>query len=130
MEHLATGYHDPDPEVLGRCLRAARWLTLDERGRLWASGRYYPRVEVPPLVSRRAVVEEAHAAMGYPQGYRLYQMLRGRYYWVGMHRDCVQVASACLANQVERTRFGRPRYLFPTQKGAAPLRIYALDSMT
>ena len=31
---------------------------------------------------------------------------------------------------MERTRFGRPRYLFPTQKGAAPFRIYALDSMT
>ena len=44
-----------------------------------------------------------------------------------MARDCLAVARASLAAQVERVRFKRLRYLFPTEKGAASFRLYALD---
>ena len=44
-----------------------------------------------------------------------------------MARDCVAVATASLAAQIERTKWKRPRYLYPTEKGAASYWYYALD---
>ena len=44
-----------------------------------------------------------------------------------MFRDCIAVAVASLASQIEKTKFKRPRYLFPTKKGAASFWYYALD---
>ena len=44
-----------------------------------------------------------------------------------MSRDCIAIATASLASQTEKTKFKRPRYLFPTEKGAAPFWYYALD---
>ena len=72
MESLAMGVHPSDVDTLGRCLRMARWLQLDNHGRLWAFGKCYPRVEVVPIAKRLLIVWEAHAALGYPHGQRLY----------------------------------------------------------
>ena len=44
-----------------------------------------------------------------------------------MSRDCIAIAVASLASQIEKTKFKWPRYLFPTEKGAAPFWYYALD---
>ena len=44
-----------------------------------------------------------------------------------MARDCVAIATASLALQIERTKWKWPRYLYPTEKGAAPYQYYARD---
>ena len=44
-----------------------------------------------------------------------------------MARDCTALAAASLAAQLERAKFKRPRWLYPTEKGAAPFRYYGLD---
>ena len=44
-----------------------------------------------------------------------------------MSHDCIVIAAASLASQTEKTKFKRPRYLFPTNKWAAPVWYYALD---
>ena len=54
-------------------------------------------MEVPPIALRRGIVREAHASMGYPHGHRLYQLLRSRYYWPGLHRDCVATSTESMA---------------------------------
>ena len=84
-------------------------------------------MEVPPISTRLELVQQAHATCGYADGRHLVELLRSRYFWSGMSRDCIAVAAASLASQIEKTKFKRPRYLFPTEKGAAPFRYYALD---
>ena len=44
-----------------------------------------------------------------------------------MSRNCIAIAAASLASQIEKTKFKRPRYLFPTEKGADPFWYYGLD---
>ena len=96
MEHLATGCLAEDVEVLTRCSRAARFLLLDDEGRLWSRGKEDTWVEVPPIGSRLAIVRKAHAACGYADGRRLLELMRSRYFWQGMARDCVATANASL----------------------------------
>ena len=56
MEHLATGYMSADVDTLGRCMLAARFMQVDQVGRLWMRGRGNVRVEIPQIAARLAVV--------------------------------------------------------------------------
>ena len=91
-----------------RVLRWAEFLQLDAQGRLWTMRRqrmakagdpgeeatwtlpeYWEyQVEVPPIREREGLVERALVELCFPSGDRLYELLRGRFYWSGMYSDC------------------------------------------
>ena len=73
-----------------RCARVSAWFVW--RGAsLHVAGKDGRRV--PPICERKGLVEEAALQLGLPGGDRLYQLLRTRYYWSGMRRDCVTVCA-------------------------------------
>ena len=39
MEHLATGHLSANVDTVGRCTLAARFMKVDDTGRLWTKGR-------------------------------------------------------------------------------------------
>ena len=127
MSYLATGALAADIDVQGRCTLAARFLWLDEVGRLWARGHGGVWVEIPPFNSRLDIVREAHMSLGYPSRARLCELLRLHFFWNGMSRNCLAVVAASLTVQVEWACFRRPRWLYPTERSAQPFRYYALD---
>lgn len=49
------------------------------------------RREVPPLWERLDLIRRTYYSLGCPGGERLYQLLRERYYWHGMKRDCLHM---------------------------------------
>ena len=64
-----------------------------EDGHLW----YKPEEEGPPLIvrpihDRCAIVKAVHAALAAPSGERLYALLRSRYWWKGIYKDCLKRA--------------------------------------
>ena len=127
MNYLVMGALAADMDVLSRCTLAAHFLWLDEVGRLWTQGRGEVWVEIPPINSRLDIVRKAHMSLGYSSRARLCELLRSRFFWNGMSRDCLAVAAASLTAQMERARFCRPRWLYPTEKSNQPFRYYALD---
>ena len=64
MSYLVTGALAADMDVLGRCTLAARFLWLDEVGRLWTLGRGGVWVEIPPINSRLDILYEVHMSLG------------------------------------------------------------------
>ena len=46
-----------------------------------------------------------------------------------MQRDCLEHASRTLAAQKEKAKFKPARYLYPTEKAAAPFRIWCIDTI-
>lgn len=102
-------------EVKERCQAAARWLKW-ERGRLWVNDIVGER-EVPPLYERAGIIESAYLSLGCPGGERLYSLLRTRFYWKGMKRDCVVLCSVQFPSQRENRRPSVPPHLVPTEKG-------------
>ena len=56
MAYLATGGPVADMDLLARCSMAARFLWLDEAGRLWTRGRGGVWVEIPPIGARLELV--------------------------------------------------------------------------
>ena len=127
MNYLATGALAADMDVLGRCTLAARFLWLDEVGRLWTQGRGGAWVEIPPINSWLDIVHEAHMSMGYPSGARLCELLRLHFFWNGMSRNCLAVVAVSLTAQTEWARFCRPQWQYPMEKSAQPFQNYALD---
>ena len=96
MSYLATGALVADMDVLGRCTLVARFLWLDEVGRLWTQGRGCVWVEIPPINSRLGIVRKVHMSLGYPSGSRLCELLCLRFFCNGMTCDCLAVAAASL----------------------------------
>ena len=78
--------------VLGQCERATRYVTLADDGRLYVRGRHYTQLEVPPLYARLEIVRYMAGSLAFPDGNRLYQLLRQRFFWSGLQRDCLLVA--------------------------------------
>ena len=95
---------------------------MDDAERLWTKGKEDTWVEVPPIVDRLEIVCSAHATCDFADGRRLLELLRSRFFWKGMARDCTALAAASLAAQLEWAKFKRLRWLYPTEKGAAPFR--------
>ena len=92
-------------------------------------GRGYADLTVPPLYDRISIVRHVSGTLAFPDGERLYQLMRTRYFWPGLKRDCVLVARSSVCAQKERARFKAQPYLFPTEKGAGPLRCWAIDTI-
>ena len=93
LMHLVATGEMPEgvlPEDAHRCRQAARWLRY-ERGQLWVDER-----RVPAMWEREALIQRAATTMGLPHGSRLYPLLRARYYWAGMSRDCLAVCARSL----------------------------------
>ena len=64
-----------------------------EDGHLW----YKPEEEGPPLIvplirDRHAIVKAVHATLAAPSGEQLYALLRSRYWWKGIYKDCLKRA--------------------------------------
>ena len=76
---------------------------------------------------RKALVKEAAAQLGFPGGKRLYPLLKVRYYWAGMLRDCVQWCTVAPPNQVEQLKFKPPKHLHPTSKNRQPFHSWSID---
>lgn len=65
-----------------RIARAGTWV-------IWYGDKLYVveeggLVEVPPIGERPTLISQYQTTLGFPGGTRLYQYLRGRYYWQGM----------------------------------------------
>lgn len=46
--------------------------------------------------------------MGGAGGRRLYELLKERYYWSGMCRDCIAICTDSVPSQVEAAKFPPP----------------------
>jgi hypothetical protein len=83
-------------------LKASRYLHMDEQGRVWVTGiEDGPPREIPWLKRRAALVTQSLSTGAYPQGDRLYSMLRQAFFWPGMLHDCREAAAAALPRQLE-----------------------------
>ena len=130
LKYLATGKPPPVAEAAQRVIKTARWLRLDSAGRLWATHDVLGwQRRIPPLGERLAILREASRNMGSPGGDRLYEHVRLRYYWRSMRADCMVVAQRSKVRQKELARFLEPPYLHVTERGAAPFRIWAIDTI-
>ena len=69
MQHLEDGQLPEDKAEALRVRRAAEFLRLDERGKLWAK---HPATQVeryiPPICEREGLVSGVLKALGYPNG--------------------------------------------------------------
>ena len=61
--------------------------------------------EVVPICHRARLVSEAVKQLAYPGGDRLYLLLKVRYFWGYMRKDCLLVCSRATPAQVENARF-------------------------
>ena len=108
--------------------RAARFLSVDTGGKLWAK---HPTTEVslhiPPIYRREGIIKEALQQLGFPNGQQLAAALKGQVFWQGMQQDCIEVSQASRPRQVEGARFPLPPYLKPCEKGGGPFWIWVLD---
>ncbi len=129
LRYLSHREAPPGPEALERVVAASRYLRLDKDGRLWVSGTGGgpPRL-IPDMVDRGPLLEKLLEDLGYPGGDRLYQAAKQQYFWRGMKVDCHKLAKTSLARQKEAAKFHPPPYLHPTEKSAAPFRVWCLDS--
>ena len=77
LRYLSHAESPGTAEGLRRVVRAASFLSLDRRGRLWVTGpgRGAPRL-VPALRERTRLLEEAMRGLAHPGGERLYAALR------------------------------------------------------
>ena len=70
--------------------RAARFLSVDTGGKLWAK---HPTTEVslhiPPIYRREGIIKEALQQLGFPNGQQLAAALKGQVFWQGMQQDCI-----------------------------------------
>ena len=80
MAHLA-GVESRDGDEFARCTLAARFMQLDDAGRLWTKGKEDTWVEVPPIADRLEIARSAHATCGFADGRRLLELLRSRFFW-------------------------------------------------
>ena len=80
MAHLA-GVESRDGDEFACCTRAARFMQLDDAGRLWTKGKEDTWVEVPPIVDRLEIARSVHATCGFADGLRLLELLRSRFFW-------------------------------------------------
>ena len=79
-----------------RCVRAARWLKWS-RGALWVCDDVYGERRIPPLWEREALVRYTAMQLGFPHGSRVYCLLRQRYYWANLRRDCIRICATAIA---------------------------------
>ena len=130
LRYLATGKPSPVVEAAQWVIKTARWLRLDSAGRLWATHDVLGwQRRIPPLGERLAILREASCNMGFLGGDKLYEHVRLRYYWRLMQANCIVVAQCLTARQKELACFLEPTYLDVTEHGAAPFRIWAIDTI-
>lgn len=84
---------------------------------------------VPVLRERADLVRSTMRALGFPNGRRLYECLREQFYWQGLLADCLEAAAHSMPRLKQRARFRPPPFLHPCEKGAAPFRIWSVDSI-
>ena len=84
---------------------------------------------IPPLGDHLALLREASHNMRFPCGDKLYEHVHLRYYWRSMQADCIIVAQCSMVHQKESAHFLEPPYLHVTERGAAPFRIWAIDTI-
>jgi hypothetical protein len=83
-----------------------------------------------PICNRARLVAEAAEQLAYPGGDRLYLLLKVRYFWSYMRKDCVLVCARAHPTQVEKAKFTALPHIKATWKGRAPFRLWALDLVT
>lgn len=83
--------------------------------------------QVPPLHLREPLIVDAYRSLGCPGGQRLYELLRQRYYWSGMTRDCIRVCADQVPSQMEAYKFRPPPHFFPTRKCTQPFDTWCID---
>ena len=81
------------------------------------------------MYRRAGIICYAASSLAFPDPVRIYQLLRSRFFWGGMRADCIHTCSRLFPPQVERARFKRPPYLYPTEKGSKPFQIWSVDSL-
>ena len=109
MQHLEKSKLPEDKADALRVRRAAEFLRLDERGKLWAK---HPTTQVeqyvPSICERKGLVSSALKALGYPNEQQLAALLRTQVFWEGLQCDCIAINRACCPCQIEGTRFPQP----------------------
>ena len=80
MAHLA-GVELHDGDEFARCTLAARFMQLDDAGRLWTKGKEDTWVEVPPIADRLEIARSVHATCGFVDGRCLLELLRSCFFW-------------------------------------------------
>ena len=80
MAHLA-GVELRDGDEFAPCTLAARFMQLDDAGRLWTRGKEDTWVEVPPIADRLEIACSAHATCSFADGRHLLELLRSRFFW-------------------------------------------------
>jgi Integrase zinc binding domain len=64
-------------------------------------------VVVPPPAERYHLLEETHLRLAHCGNPKLYEHMRARYWWPGLHRDCKAIAESCLECSLQRAVFRR-----------------------
>ena len=80
MAHLA-GVELHDGDEFARCALAARFMQLDDAGRLLTKGKEDTWVEVPPIADRLEIAHSAQATCGFADGRCLLELLRSHFFW-------------------------------------------------
>jgi hypothetical protein len=112
MHQVVVGVARPgvDDVTKARCEAAARHFRWDGE-KLHIRGQDGMEREVVPWGRRKRLVREVAAQLGFPGGKRLYPLLKVRYYWVAMQRDCIAWCTEVEPNQVEQLKFRPPSHL-------------------
>jgi hypothetical protein len=90
-----------------RVLQRAKRYRLEGRHvlRVWKDGKV--RV-VPPPARRVPLVRHAHEELGHFGVKRTYSLLRGQYWWRGMHAQVQQLVARCMVCDRVRASFNAP----------------------
>lgn len=96
LRYLAVGYRPSDPKEIARVIRASAFLKMDENHRLWAKSKGIYDREIPPMKHRMKILSEIATALAFPNGKRLYDLVKERYYWDGMMADCLAVCASLI----------------------------------
>lgn len=82
--------------------------------------------EVPLFCDREELIRELHDWGGHIGSSKLYDALRGAYYWPNMFEDCVKCVASCTSCLTMRGR-ARPLPLKPTNKFSRPFACWSID---
>jgi hypothetical protein len=81
------------------------------------------------MKNRMNILSKTATALAFPSGKKLHDLVKQRYYWDGLQADCLAVCTSILSRQIEGAKFKSLPYLYPTEKGAAPFRIWCVDTI-
>lgn len=82
--------------------------------------------KVPRLADRVPLIQDLHVSCGHVGILKLYNMLRGYYYWPGLYDDVSMVVKGCVSCQKLKSKL-KVKPLKPTNKFSTPFKCWSID---